>query len=328
MTPKKTDSQNIDNQDYNITMWGPTGSGKDWLISSFVKELYDYNHDGQPLFFSLLRWDPGGGNPQPVQPEPPIHTSGTTGIIQTRYLFKREATAPGDRAQRISSHSHALILNNNKGADLIGALNNAAEFDTTYNMLLNARNLILVLSIPEEERLREREQTSSGPQPQAESRSEPAPETLSLEENPNWSRKTYLTFMQMLLERFEDGKRRNLAVCMSKADQLNYAGKPWLMLEYRYGRSMVNLLQRYQQSHNIQVFATTSAGYIHQNNKWVPNIAGGSLIDPERWKPVNTAQPFFWIFETIEKERLKQGFFLFRTQDQKIYIRYPEAAYI
>jgi hypothetical protein len=134
--------------------------------------------------------------------------------------------------------------------------------------------------------------------------------------------------MQMLLECFDDGRRRNLAICMSKVDLLDYAGNPWVMLEYRYGQALRNLLERYRQSHNIEVFATTSAGYYYQKDKWVPNFAGGLLIDTDHWRPVNAAQPFFWIFERIERERLQQGFFLFQKQNLKLYIKYPDAAYL
>ena len=37
------------------------------------------------------------------------------------------------------------------------------------------------------------------------------------------------------------------------------------------------------------------------------NFEVGELKDPEKWKPQGNAQPFYWIFQTIEKEAIKES---------------------
>jgi hypothetical protein len=245
-----------------IALWGPSQSGKDWLIRGFIKELNDFNRRKLPLQYSLYEVQSGIQKPVPiVLAEPPVNIP-TSETQQLQYIFKREPIPTDDPAERaarqISAQEHSFLIDNNKGAFLVEALIDPIRFESIYGMLLNAHSLILVLGIPKGELVETPDQPVFG--------------ALARPENNNlsadaldifWSRETYLNFIQRLFACLVSGPPRNVAVCMTKVDQLGYkSSNSWDMLEYRHGSSLRRLLERHADYHNIEVFATTSAGYI------------------------------------------------------------------
>lgn len=299
-----------------ITIWGPSKSGKDWLLHSFFKELETFNGSAdQELYFRYGKLEGGQQEPLDFSVEPPIDVPPTSDLQMLQYTFKREPRTGTGRFRSINTHVHNIIINNNAGKNWIYAVADPETFERDFAILFKSPHLLLVLGVPEEEHIEEGNMVENN---------NDSTDLIPLEERSYWSKRNYLNFMQMLLTRLEGGAKRNLAICMTKVDQLGYAGNPWDMLEYRHGTALANLLNSYATKHNIDVFATTSAGYIWQNNKYIPNIGAGSLRDREKWRPVNTAQPFFWIFEQIERERLGHGLRLFQNP-LKQYIKYPEA---
>jgi hypothetical protein len=269
--------------------------------------------------------------PRPMEPEPPVDLPPTLKFQQYHYVFWRDPKDQEDRAQRISAQKHELIITNNPGANLAECLLDPEAFSKEFNSLINAQNIILVLGIPEEdykytaENRRTENMLSDEIPPSEESFKNQVQKPLSLAAGWNWSMDTYYQFILMLLNHIGNGQRRNIAVCMTKVDQLGYLDTPWDMLQLRHGPILVDLLRQRKQFHNIEVFATSSAGYIQKDGSWVPNFDNGGLLKPDLWKPVNTAQPFYWIFEQIELERVRKGFILFRSTNLRKYIHYPEA---
>lgn len=333
----KTYSFSNSGQPADIMLWGPTNAGKDWLFHAFNKELAYYNQIDRDFHYEIFINNPGDPTPVPLPPAPPPAYP-TTYAEDLNYSFQRVPMLQ-DNAHKISAHAHQIIIHNDKGANLVDSLNDPFSFESTFLALTQARNLILVLDIPSEENAPT--QTAEPPQPQPDSedfaqklddlngKMTPPPADNNVHsaeaQSRSWSRAEYLKFMQLLLSILARTDGRNLAVCMSKSDKLNYRGDPWQVLSRRYGAEMARLLQINQQKHQIEVFLTSAAGFARFGGRIMPNINGDSkvLIDEKRWNPVNTAAPFFWIFEKIERERLGKGFVLFRGSNQKNYIPYP-----
>lgn len=321
----------------SIALWGPSGAGKDWLLNAFARELNLVNQSENDFIYEVLESQLGGGNPVPFNPEAP-RTIPSTGTEDREFVFRRIARVP-DQAHQISAQTHHIMIHNDKGADLITALGDPAVFEATINNLLHSLNILLVLSIPKEGRLSsDLPAESLAPVPELEQ-----PEKIaSLEDEllsppqeamdislPNvlgtdWSARDYMKFMEAFFTAIGTTPRRNLAVCMSKADLTNLKGDPWHILRRRYGEQLGRLLEVHKQHHNISIFNTSAAGYIRRNGIVLSNFESGSLRDPEHWRPVNTTAPFFWIYETIEMDRLQKGSFLFRSKNLKAYIPYPK----
>jgi len=315
-----------------IALWGPTGAGKDWLFRSFRKELDYYNNRDEDFNYELLEQLPGEDTPMPLPVEIPHNAPSPDQVVDINYIFRRQALIQ-DEAHKISSHVHNLIIHNNSGRNLIKSLEDPIAFESTYQTLIHAHSLFLVLGIPTEERgpLASPTETQPSPEPDEFALAVDKKYTLQVgngngtdnSSDTDLPREVYLNFMKLLFSVISTGPRRNLAICMTKSDLLNFRGNPWDMLERRHGSALRHLLKVQNDQHNIEVFATSAAGYFRVDSKVVPNLSNAELRDPGHWSPVNTAAPFFWIFEKIERERLKQGLSLFRPGYEKKYISYP-----
>lgn len=340
--PSNLFSKNRQKQE-SIAIWGPTGAGKDWLFRSFRRELQLYNLVDDEFQYDISERLPGEHDPKPLDPTVVPSKAPTTQIEEYNYIFAR-TTDHEDEAHRISAQAHDIILTNNKGANLVDCLSDHKKFESTFQSLIHARNLILVLSIPGDGAQEFATEPNPGalapPKEMSVKMDQPEKsEDFGVKMNPlsdadplhsddaqrqDWSRDEYYKFMQLLLDCFKNGQRRNLAVCMTKSDLLNLRGDALSIFEKRYGLNMVRLLERYANQHNIEVFTTSAVGYIKKGDRVVPNFENGLIGDEKLWRPVNTASPFFWIFEQIERERLSKRWILLRNDQIKYYIGYPE----
>ncbi len=320
----------------SIALWGPTGAGKDWLFRSFSKELDFYNRIDQDFHYQVGELQPGDPNPIPLSADPPLNIPPTTIFDDIHYLFGRVPMRQ-DQAHQMSAHTHDIVIHNDKGQNLIDSIDDPITFESTFHTLINAQQIFLVLGIPSEEA-----QTTAPRQAIPISLSEPdefgtqadlwaarqgmdsEEQTMSSGTRANWTRREYQHFIRSLFVALDRTPGRNLAVCMTKSDQLNDRGDPWPILQRRYGSILRRELEVRSQRHNIQVFITSAAGYIKQDGKLMPNFQNGALRDPNRWNPVNTAAPFFWIFEQIERARLPKKPRMFGSDPQEMYMPYPK----
>jgi hypothetical protein len=147
----------------------------------------------------------------------------------------------------------------------------------------------------------------------------------------DWSKDDYYEFIRILLREFEKGPARNIAVCLTKSDQDSMHGRSWDIFERRYDKRIRSLLEMYRidpaqpenniRKHNIEVFITSSAGYLYNLTtlKYEKNFINGVLLNPDDWNPYNATSPFFWIFEQIEKGRGQKGIFTSSPQDPTPY---------
>lgn len=305
-----------------IALWGPYGSGKSWLLRSFAKELEYYNRlndQEKDFFYELGEFLPGEQDPRPVISEPPINIAPAFKLITFKYRFKRVPRTL-DRRHRISAQDHEVILNKFKWKDLVQGLDDPENYEYVMTTYVQSQNHIIALGIPYEKMAHELAIEFVPDQPSSIGFSRKMGSELGVAVP---SQEELVISMQRLLEKIGTRKRCNLAVCLTRADQLDITGSPWSLLEYRHGRPFRQLLESYQKIHNIEVFITSAAGYLREKGRSLPNFMGGSLLDPERWQPFNTAAPFFWIFEQVERARLRDSSIIFRGAHLREYIPYP-----
>lgn len=316
-------------QQTSIALWGPTGAGKDWLFRSFAKELEHYNRSDHDFHYQVGEIEPGQGDPVPLTGEAPLNIPPTTRSDDVHYLFERVALIQ-DEPHLLSARNHDIVIHNDKGQNMVDSLNDPLAFEDTFQTLVNSQNIFLVLGIPTEETestpVHQVSQQSDEPDPwvnQAKGLGEGYTSFSSNAANLPWSRVEYQNFIKRLFAALDKTPGRNLAVCLTKSDQFNDSGDPWLILQRRFGMMMRRELEVRRQRHNISVFLTSAAGYLKLGDKVMANFQNGTVRDPKRWQPVNTAAPFFWIFEQIERARLPQKAFLGK-DPQKTYLPYPK----
>lgn len=177
----------------------------------------------------------------------------------------------------LHNHYHFVRIINDKGEDLVGATQELFEHKGFRQLLKEAKCFILVLDIPNDQK------------------------SLMPDESlvDIWDAKKYYENVDMffkVLEEESDGKRRNIAICMTKADKCVCYGDPWEILGRRYNEDLRRLVSKKKDTHNIEVFYISATGFLEESES--------NLRYPPIRTPINAAMPFFWFFEIIEKERL------------------------
>jgi hypothetical protein len=129
-----------------------------------------------------------------------------------------------------------------------------------------------------------------------------------------------------LLAEQNNNSKRYLAICMTKMDTTRFRDSDnWRLLERVFGSDIYKLITNYRTTFNIEVFATSAAGYfVNERGEHVPNFSNGRLVDIDEWSPINCAAPFFWMFENQEIERIRAASNLLNRESNLLkYIKYP-----
>jgi hypothetical protein len=305
-------------EETDIAVWGPTQSGKDWLLRGFAKELDFYNNNerySNGFLFELLEITDDGS--RQVIAAPPHDIAPTAKEKDYVYNFRRRAIRQ-DEAHQISSHMHKINFHNNAGANLLGAAANQSKYESAFIPILRSKYLLIILDSTINQSAND-----MGIRTENDNDLE-----TNIRQRPDINKEEYLRILAMLLQLLADSsiRDRQLAICMTKMDMTGSAGSnPWRQLETIFGQKIYNLINRYRGTFNIEAFATSAAGYYYNdNNQHSANFIGGQLIDAERWNPVNCAAPFFWIFQGIEIEKIRStSNFFNREYNLNRYIKYP-----
>jgi len=303
----------------SIALFGPTASGKDWLIRAFAREIEKINQKGDHLFYYELMELQRDYSPRPASAFPPIGNVVTNMAEDYLYQFTRRA----DTDQRYScyEYTHNIAIQNDAGSILVSSIVDADTFSQTYNRLVTARNLIIIIAPPDSPstpvQTKVEDQESSDLIKLLENMSAPQEPAYSsyLPEfaiRP-WTATDYQHFIRLLFDalgRNRTGiRRRNIAICLTKIDQTRIQNNDSEQVFYSMFPGLRGLIQMERNRHNIEFFQTSSAGFINRSDalgrvEQIPNIQNGNLIDVNRWSPFGTTRPFFWIFETLEKAYL------------------------
>lgn len=124
-----------------IALWGPVGSGKDWLVNGFAKELDHYNRTNSDFSFEL---NDEYGNPITPKPLSSITIKPTAEAEDYFLKFTRRP--------KVSDHSHSIKvilininIHNDMGGNLMAALSNQGVYGSTYETLMKSKYVIVVL---------------------------------------------------------------------------------------------------------------------------------------------------------------------------------------
>jgi hypothetical protein len=285
--------------DSNIALWGPTGVGKDWLIRAFIKELEFLNQRQSDQYFELFITQPHSSSvvaKEYLVAEVPNEIKPSSKFSDQRFFFRRYYTDNDlDGLEKYSIHD--FIIHNDAGKNLVECLSDPNKFFTTYSALVNSRNIILALGPP-----------GNSPDERAGEENDRDLQEIDSDviHHNNWTKDEYLEFTESLFQQLGGKNTRNIAICLTKSDQdPNGSYDAWQLLERRYGEAYVKMLDNERKNHNIEVFITTAAGYVEKKGKITANFENGKIMKKDDWTPENTSLPFFWIFEAIERKRLK-----------------------
>lgn len=325
-----------DIQSVNIALWGPTQAGKDWLIKAFIKELKIFNTNDKNFHYEIAEEMPGN-SPRQIIAQPPLNlpTSSPENIV---YQFKRNAISQGNTYKLTESVStHKIIIYNDSGENLANCLLDPTLMATTYHSVVGTENIIIILGPPSTTSLYQTDTQKNNHKSSHNSsiadRIANAARENEIRENPTnypvtdeafWNVDNYISFLDMLFSALKN-KGHKIAICMTKLDLDNYRGEPEYILEKRYGIELANIIKLERETHKIKIFATSAAGYLRLPEGIVGNYINGAIREPGRWTPVGTAHPFFWLFEQIERDRLRSEKSLGSLKNQENqYIKYPE----
>lgn len=284
-----------DKQILNIVMWGPSGAGKDWLIRGFIKETDDFNknvgasNQGREVayYYNVEQY---GGLRVPTENMAVNHFS-TANAESLELEFYREFRGKSQSPYYIKYYHH-VVIHNNRGGEMVKVVASLSE-DPAISTLFNPINnhFIVVLEPPGEETMvnRKVEEDKNDFQRILQGNTETG--------SPTFTRVEYCRSLKDFFNFLDQKGKKNIAICLSKADTHDKRGEPMQVLAQLYGEDLLVEVEKQQANHNIKVFLTTTEGFDKPNAN-----SGGAFRNP-----TNTASPFFWFFEEAEKERLKKN---------------------
>jgi hypothetical protein len=254
--------------EHQIAVWGPTGSGKTWLIKAFGREL-NYYQQNDPYFHYRLEQQNG----TPIILTPPEARPTEKGD-DWLWRFQRVAK-DNDAGRRMSSFSHDITIHDDKGSTWLEVTDSPGQQPLAEMTLLTFPYLLVLLD-------------------------------PTLVQGKIIEQRRYIQLIQDLcikLQTQTQAGERYMAVCITKNDLTGLRrSDAWPFVAAFFGADMVNLLKTYSHYINIEAFVTSAAGYF--NGKANYDTATGLLMHPDQWSPHNIAAPFFWLFEKDERHRL------------------------
>jgi hypothetical protein len=281
-----------------IAVWGTPASGKSSLFMAFSASIYKY-YQLSDVAYQLYNAD----NYEPVNPFwTPLMPRATERPTDTEYIFTRQFSK-GFKGASVSSHSHHLILWDDKGENLMSVINDADNYKITAKRMSSADGIIVTLN----------------------------PASISSESNRtrpfySYSRPEYLQIVSNLIDFVQKNNPTCYwAFCLTKMDLYPTLVKnePWDVLREIFGQELHDFIKAKLPAENVEIFITSALGFTKEKE---PNYdyATGSLALANEWEPYNVEFPFFWIFEKLEIKRLskiKTGFLSKNPVSE--YLQYP-----
>ena len=318
-----------------IAFWGPSSSGKTWLMQSLARSLHKINQDDPEFEYVLAQPEALA----PISAQAPQNQA-TSDAYDKVWLFQRKVRAEYDTpAHRLSAHCHSIVVRDAPGELLMQGVNNVVMVP-----LRDAQCVIAVLdpslidtATPVAAAQPERAAANQGLAALfGSSAAAPAAPTPGFGTSFQYTQAQYTQMMTNLLQLLSSAPRpdRHVAVCVTKVDQLGVQGRsPWQVVEVFFGADMAKLLKSFAGKMEIETFCVSAAGYLDAYRQQ-PNFDPGtrSLLSPDRWQPFAVETPFFWLFSHLERQRLAQGGgrvprWYFRNDRVARYIDYPTRVY-
>ncbi len=319
-----------------IAFWGPSSSGKTWLMQSLAQSLHKINQDDPEFEYVLAQPETLAAANASRAPQ----NQATSDAYDRVWLFQRKVRPEHDTpAHRLSAHSHSIVVRDAPGELLMQGVNNVVMIP-----LRDAQCVVAVL----DPSLIETAAAAPAAQPERAAAAQGLAALFGGSAAPagtptpgfgiafQYTQAQYTLMVANLLQLLTGAARpdRHVAICVTKVDQLGVQGRsPWQVIEVYFGEEMARLLKSYQGRMQIEAFCVSAAGYLDAYRQQ-PNYDPGtrSLLSPERWQPFAVETPFFWLFTHVEQQRLAQGggrlpLWYFRQDRLKRYIGYPTRQY-
>lgn len=263
-----------------VALWGTTGSGKTWLIYALGRLLQTkYAREIDGLDYELETVNKSDFSRQPNEP-----TSDTDA-----YVFKFERSRTSENfSQSISSFRHEIQIFDNPGGMTTAPFETNPEYYPPY---LQEQNTA-ILSI---------------------SHADIVVIVLDPTYDRSYRNTEYPKLVRELIRYLESDKNihnRYYAVCVTKADRIDGGVylNPDALIEMYFGEEMTKALSIPDKG-RIKTFTTSSAGFVIHNGREYSNVNNVSgLLEVENWQPYGVEFPFFWAFEEIEKQSLRDRF--------------------
>jgi hypothetical protein len=319
-----------------IAFWGPSSSGKTWLMQSLARSLHRINQEDPEFEYVLAQRAAQRTGQAAVSAFQAPQNQATSEAYDTVWLFQRKVRPEYETpAHRISAQSHTIVVRDAPGELLMQGVNNIVMVP------LREAQCVIVLLDPS---LVDSTATLS---PQAEAAapaqglaalfgSSAAQATAPVAGSYQYTQAQYTQMVSNLLSSLASAARpdRHVAICVTKVDQLGVQGRsPWQVAEVFFGGEMAQLLRNYANKLHLEAFNVSAAGYLDENRQQ-PNFDPGtrSLLSPDRWQPFAVETPFFWLFTHVERQRLAGGGgrvprWYFRRDRLERYIGYPTREY-
>ncbi len=267
-----------------MALWGPPTSGKTWLLEAFGRKLFlmnevleEKNRFALSLYDMNRRRDVVGDG---RFPEP----TGDATIAQNlvKYRFVRRGLGKGFQYEA-STCCHYVDILDNPGGATIQETEEEAIRESVRIQQRKAKNLILVLT-----------------------------------KDDNLDSQEYLAKLRDLRREFNrvEGQRR-IAVCITKADEIGgpglvFSSDPQALLPLVFSDNHEQVVEFFddllsvEDGHDVAYFAVSASGYTGTGD---PNIdpISGNLVDVDAWHPINVEEPFMWLFDRIERDRLRKS---------------------
>lgn len=305
--------------------WGPSGAGKDFLIRGFILETARLNNDVEEnnlYTYDILEYA-GQKLPAIQITELPTLTSSAESLILE---FKRECRKRVEKRNSYQfTHLHHVVIHNNRGGELMEVPTGGSEDATITSAFKSANNIVVVLDKPTVEDINTNQSKHENDLEALISSTPPDDDSHSSYHdvrngnNPKiltYNRVYYNRNLQLFFNYLEETKdKKNIAICMTKADQHNLEGDPKTVFSQLFGKESLTLIKNYEMKHSIKFFLTTTEGFRNHN---------ANPANPTFKNPTNTASPFFWFFEEAEKARLRKNCPRFLAEGrQKNFVPYP-----
>lgn len=269
---------NIDLERVSIAFWGPTASGKTTLWWAFWRQLHLLSQKLQNVEFTLVGKD-GRLIPDPTSLKP------TERPKHDLVLFKRLQKGRGFN-ETINTHAHWIGVLDSPGEHAIEALKENPDPNGAFvrKIIMTSQCLVVILN------------------------------KGNLEAG-------YFYESLGKLRRLLTDHKKSIAFCLTKTDGFGDDLEdldPTLLLTKHFGAEIGDkiLLLIGQNGfggdgHKVFLCATSALGVIREADDVIkPNFdpTTGTVLDINSWRPQKVEQPFFWLFEKMELERLNKSY--------------------
>ena len=277
----------------DICVWGPRGSGKTWLIDSFIHQVNNVQtklKENESQFDIEIRDILGKlVYCSDLEPRATMDIDYSAFTVARRFLPK-DHSYHEECIKHACENVHELSILDSPGDIITGEIlthahsaKDEAEVMAGRAKIKSAKYLIVVINSV----VRSEEQTH----------------------NPS---ETFSVNLRRLVNLTRD-QRQKVFLCFTKIDEnLGPNASLDTMLPLLFGNSsneVASLLRELissQQSDIKNYFVSAPGYYYNANNEMIPNIENGRLINKNEWEPHGVCKLFFDIFDDCERESLSR----------------------